>query len=349
MKISKLKVLGALLLSACMFSSEAFAAAGPTSNTTNEQNQSQITSNVAQVAATANMGMISTRITGLTAPGGFSSGGTGGFGTGGTGGAGGAGGTGGFSRGQSSGNGPEGIGVWALGGSTYLDSSKSGAKYDGSLSNAMVGVDKQIDSLLFGVGFGYENLDLTTKYNSGKMEYDGWSIVPYMSYSITKELVADASFSYTWLNYTMKDTQVGLKYSDSMDANRMVTSVGITDYMSFDKFLLSARLGTLYLNEHQGSYQLKTTQYGDAGVYTWQGNLGVRGTYDLGAFKPFVGVTYMQDFVKSGSNSDMWGTDFDLGFNYSVSDSFQLGLSGTYGIRENLDKVGGMLTIRYDF
>ncbi|GAB6127369.1 hypothetical protein [Humidesulfovibrio idahonensis] len=82
---------------------------------------------------------------------------------------------------------------------------------------------------------------------------------------------------------------------------------------------------------------------------TWQGNLGVRGMYDMGAFKPYVGVTYMQDFIKSGSNTDMWGTDFDLGFNYSINNSFQLGLTGTHGIRENLDKVGGMLTLRYDF
>ena len=45
----------------------------------------------------------------------------------------------------------------------------------------------------------------------------------------------------------------------------------------------------------------------------------------------------------------MWGTDFDLGFNYNVTDSFLLGVTGTYGIRENLTKTGGMLNARYDF
>ena len=70
----------------------------------------------------------------------------------------------------------------------------------------------------------------------------------------------------------------------------------------------------------------------------------------MGEFKPFLGATYMQDFIKSGGkNDDMWGTDFDLGFNYNVTDSFLLGVTGTYGIRENLTKTGGMLNARYDF
>lgn len=330
--MKKLKIVG-FALGTLLFAMSGTRLAVAAGNTTNEQNQSVISSTVAQVAATANVGMISTRITALTSPGG-------GSGSGGTG----------LGKGQSSGNGPNGIGVWGLVGANYLDSSKSGAKYDGSLMNAMVGTDKQIGDLVVGLAFGYENLDLTTKYNSGKMQYDGLSLTPYLSYSINKDLVADASFTYTWLDYTMKDTQAGVSFRDTMGANRMVTSAGLSQYMTLDKLLLSARLGTLYLNEHQGSYQLNATPYSAAGIYTWQGSLGLRGTYDMGSFKPFLGATYMQDIVKSGGKEDdMWGTDFDLGFNYNVSDSFLIGLTGTFGLRENLTKTGGMLNVRYDF
>jgi len=336
MKTNKLVLLCACLMSVLLGAQFAFAS-GSTGNTTNQQNQASVTSTVAVTAATANAGMIGSRISSMAgAPmGGSGSGG----GTGG-----------GLGKGQSSGNGPEGIGVWALGSYNYLDKSKSGASFDGYLLNTMIGADKQIGNFLFGLGFGYEKLDLTTKYNSGNMLYDGWSLVPYMSYSISKDLVADASFSYTWLDYTMKDTQAGTKYSDGMNANRMVTTAGITQYMSFDKLLLSGRLGTLYMNEHQGSYKLNTVDYGQAGIYTWQGSLGLRGAYDMGAFKPFVGATYMQDFVKSGNKSDdMWGADFDLGFNYSPADRWNVGLTGTYGIREEFYKAGGLLNVRYDF
>jgi len=120
--------------------------------------------------------------------------------------------------------------------------------------------------------------------------------------------------------------------------------------MSWDKFLFSGRVGTLYLNEHQDSYTLKTTNYGKSNVYVWQGSLGLRATYDMGAFKPFVGATYMQDITKSGdTDKDMWGTDFDLGLNYNVTDKLLLGFTGTYGVREDLQKIGGLINLRYEF
>lgn len=338
MKTNKLMAAATCLLALLTFGAGSALASG--SNETNEKNQSQISSDVAKAAASANVGMLGTRISAMTGPSGGFGGGTGGATGGGLGGG----------LGQGSGNGPMGIGVWALGSGTYMDNSKSGARYDGSLFTGMIGADKQMGDLLVGLAVGYENLDLTTKYNSGKMEYDGWSVVPYLSYSITRDIVLDASFSYTWLDYTMKDTQAGVKYSDSMNANRMVTSAGVTGYMDWDKFLFSARLGTLYLNEHQGSYRLNATDYSKAGIYSWSGTLGLRAQYDMGAFKPFVGATYMQDFIKSGSDSyDMWGTDFDLGFNYMPADGWVIGLTGTYGVRDNLNKAGGLLNVRYDF
>ncbi|WP_459852516.1 autotransporter outer membrane beta-barrel domain-containing protein [Humidesulfovibrio idahonensis] len=328
-------------------------------NTTSEESKSLVTSNIAQTSSAVNLGMVATRITSLTTPGTFTSGisgggfapSGGGFGApGGAPGGGSGGGAGGTSGGRSSGNEPAGIDVWALGGSLYLDNSKSGGSYDGTLSTAMVGLDKRLGDLIIGLGFGYERLNLTTKYNSGNMDYDGLSIMPYLSYSFTKDLVADAALSYTWLNYTMKDTQSDVKYQDSMVAARTFASVGLTKYLVWDKFLLSGRVGSLYLNENQGSYTLKTTGYGKSDIYLWQGNLGVRGTFDLGNFKPFVGATYSHDLLKSGNESvDLWGTDFDLGFNYTVTDRMTLGLTGTYGIRENLTKAGGLMNFMYQF
>lgn len=315
----KLSTMAVSLMLTLLVSGIAMASSS-TTNTTAEQTKNEISSQVAAAAATANIGMINNRITAMTGNTGLSSGGA------------------------------MGMGAWALGGYNYLDSSKSGGKYDGTLANFMVGMDKQFGSLLVGVSFGFETLDLTTKYNSGKMEYDGWSVVPYLSYSFSKDLVADASFGYTWLDYTMKDTQGATSYSDDMSANRMVTSLGLTKYMSFDKLLLSGRVGTLYLHEHQGSYKLNNTNYGQSGIYTWQGSLAVRGTYDFGQFKPFLGATYMQDFLKSGGKEDdMWGADFDLGVNYAPAANWTVGLTGIYGIREDLTKVGGLLNVRYEF
>lgn len=329
-----MKACAIALFSACLLVLVLPAVILASSNTTNEENTSSSSQTVGSIAATA----IQNRITARPGTGGGSGGSGGGlsdsqFGTG-----------------QSAGDNPAGIGLWALGSANFLDNIKDGAKYDGSLSTATVGVDKLFGSLLVGVGLGFEKLDLTTKYNVGKMNYDGFSVTPYASYSISNELVADASLSYTWLDYTMKDTQAGVGYSDQMGANRMVGNIGLTRYLSLDKLLLSGRLGTMYMNEHHDSYRLNTTTYSSTSIYNWQGSVGLRGTYDMGKFKPFLGATYMADLLKSGAiTNDMWGADVDLGFTYNLSDTFLLGLTGTYGARENLTKTGCMLNIRYDF
>jgi len=252
--------------------------------------------------------------------------------------------------GLSAGDNPMGLGVWAMGGGMYLNHAKFGANYRGGLRLATVGVDKQFGSLLLGVGFGNENLDLTTHYNNGSIVYDGFSVIPYLSYAITQDLVADASLIYAWLSYTVRDQVNVLQDRDYTDAYRRVVSAGLTKYLTFNKLLLSGRLGTMYMNEHQDLYHLNGNRYGDSGVYNWQGMANLRGTYDLGAFKPFVGATFSTDLVKSGKSSiDTWGSDFDLGFSYNLTDSFQFGLTGTYGLREYMTKAGGMLNVRYDF
>lgn len=301
---------------------------------------SSTTASVAQTAATANVGMLSSQISGMS-----------GGGSGGGGGAtGGAGGIGDGSGGRSSGNGPEGIGIWALGGANYLESYKGDGHFDGSLFNGMVGVDKQLGKLLLGLGLGVERLNLTTKYNLGKMEYEGVSVVPYMSYSITGDLIADASFSYTWLDYTMRDTQSGVKYHDDMDAYRMVTAANLTKYYMLDKLILSGRVGTLYLNEQQGDYVLNSSYISSSRVYSWQGSLAARAMYDLGQWRPSAGLTYMYDFIKSGGKrDDVWGVDCDLGLTYAPSNSLSLGLTTVVGVREKLAKLGAMLNVRYDF
>lgn len=298
----------------------AFAAGGPTGNTTNEENKNESSSNIASTVAN----LITNNI--LVRSGGGSD------------------------SGQSSGDEPAGVGVWTLGGATFLDNTKTGAKYNGDLTVATVGVDKLFGSLLVGVGVGYEKLDLTTRYNTGKIAYDGFSLVPYLSYAISSDLIADASLIFAWLDYTMKDTQGGVRYSDTLNADRRVASAGLTKFLIFNKLMLSGRLGTMYMNEHQGSYVLKADRYSATGIYTWQGSAGLRGTYDMGAFKPFLGTNLQRDLMKSGaSTNDNWGADFDLGFTYNLTDTFLLGLTGNYGLRENLTKAGGMLNLRYSF
>lgn len=297
--------------------------------------QQAVAVNTMQTAVTASTGMVTSRIAAVQAPGG--------------------GGVNPAASGKSSGNGANGFGVWALGGAYYLDSSKSGAKYDGGLYSAMVGIDKEVGRALVGVAFGYEGLDLDTNFNSGSLKYNGFTVMPYASYAITDDIIADLSLGATWLNYDIKDTQnneVGRaqRYSSSYDAMRYVVSGGVSKYFLIDKWTLSARLGGLYAHESQDSYRVGFSDISKQNIEIGQVSLGGKAAYDMGnGFQPFFAATYRQDVAKSGPNDDMAGGDFDLGFNWQATDQLKLGLTGTYGIRENFSMVGGMANIRFEF
>lgn len=323
MHAKRLAPLFASLLILMLCATVAEARYAPEHDQDQEKNQSTITNVVATTAATSQVESVINRVTAITAPGG--------------------------QGGTASGDGPLGLGVWGMGGGVYLDGSKKDARYDGSFSAAMLGVDKQWGDLLFGVAFGAESLDLTTKYNSGKILSDGFSVTPYLGYAIKKDLVADASFSFTSLDYTMKNTQGVTKFSDHMGGQRMTTAAGLTQYLPLDKLLLSGRIGLMYLDEHQGSYNLSATIFSPADVYGLLATATVTGVYDLGAWKPSLGLNYEQALLKSGGQHDTWGVDLLPGVTYSATDRLQLGLNAVLGVRENLTKAGGVLSLRYDF
>lgn len=319
-----------LLVLALPVSGHAF---GPRPQAPPESKRTEVLTNVSSSAAAISLGAIHDRISAAN-----------GFG-------------GGAGTGMASGNAPLGIGVWAAGAGLNFSGSQPDTQFRGNLFSGMLGVDKQAGSLLVGVALGAENLDLATKYNSGSIAYDGLSVIPYLSYAIQKDLLVDASFGYTSLFYTIRETQrdenpslyPDTKPTGHTSADRLVSSVGITKYLTLDKLLLSGRLGTMYLNESKSSYSLDTLSYGSTDIYVWQGSFALRAAYDLGAFKPTAGLTYTQDFSRSGRKSDVWGTDLDLGFSYALNDRCVLGLSGIFGLREDLTKAGGMLSLRYDF
>ncbi|MDL2272262.1 autotransporter outer membrane beta-barrel domain-containing protein [Desulfovibrio sp. OttesenSCG-928-I05] len=260
---------------------------------------------------------------------------------------------GGSASGKSSGNGDNGVGVWAMGNYYYLDKSGSG-KYDGDLFMITAGVDKRFGRALVGVSFGGEWLDLDTK-GGGSFEYGGFNVTPYLSYMITDSVLADFSVGYTWLDNDVdsKDA-LGRKLSDDYDSWRLFTAGGVTKFWNYNAWNFSARLGALYLHQSDDGFNLKGNTNVDgfrvnsSDYDLFQMQLGGRVGYTMGNITPFLGVTYYQDIAKSGKDDDMAGGDLDLGVNIK-NGPFSMGLTGTYGVREDFQKVGGTLNFRYEF
>lgn len=76
------------------------------------------------------------------------------------------------------------------------------AVYDGDSRSFLLGADTLIGSqFVIGVALGYETTDITTEYNGGDNESDGYSITPYAAYLFNDIFSIDVSAGYSSLDY----------------------------------------------------------------------------------------------------------------------------------------------------
>jgi len=266
-------------------------------------------------------------------------------------------GTGSGATGKSSGNGDVGAGGWIMVNGYYLDKS-GGTGYHGDTYSLTGGFDKRFEELLLGISVGGEWTDLRLS-NSGKYKIQGVTIAPYANYVFQDNLMFDLTVGYSNVtnDLLLRDDNAD-KVEADFDSWRVFTAGGATGLWELEEWRFSARLGALYLHQSDGGFNPKYTPSGgsvqfmdkveDSNFDLFQMQIGGRVGYDLGKFMPFVGVTYYQDVNKTGSNDDTAGADFDLGLNWKDG-PVTAGITGTYGIREDFQKAGGMLNFRYDF
>ena len=269
-------------------------------------------------------------------------------------------------RGLSGGNNGEGIGLWVMANGYWLDKSGSTAPYTGDLYMLTAGADKRIDDLVVGISVGGEWLDLKLKSDirDGKYKSKGFTVSPYASYLVRDDVMLDFTVGYSKLSndisiYDMDNgTNEIYELKDDYSSWRLFGATGVTKMWEHDAWRFSSRLGALYLHQSDEAFNLRgrTTLDPRSAALSidsskfdlFQLQLGGRVGYDFGNIMPFVGVTYFQDIAKTGSNKDMAGADFDLGFNWK-NGPVTVGITGTYGIREDFQKAGGMLNFRFDF
>ena len=264
--------------------------------------------------------------------------------------------------GASGGNGDVGVGIWASHGWMYMD--RSGTQWSrGYMTTVTGGIDKKFGNAVIGVAVGGEWLRLNMS-DSGRYRYDGFSLTSYFSYALMPTLVMDTAVGFGWQNNRQRTSYISWidNQSHSMekdyDSWRLFTAAGLSKYWSIDNWVISARLGAMYLHQDTPSYTMTgidvlpfsndTVDISRNRHDLFQLSLGGRVGYRFGNFNPFVGATYLQDVAKSGKQNDFSGADFQAGFNYRVG-NVSLGLTGTYGIRYAFQKFGCMANIRLDF
>lgn len=255
-----------------------------------------------------------------------------------------------------------GLGLWGQG--TYVNIHKTEAALgmDGDIINTMFGVDyKFTDRVLGGVAFGYENVDIKTKFNNGTYKDSGFTLAPYLGITLTRNWAADISGGYSWLNYDVSRTNGAVK--GEFDGYRWFTSGNLTGNYSYDRWRFSPKIGILYLREYQNAYRETGTSTASnaAQIITFgQFSGGLKTGYAFDNFMPYVKLTGQWDFEKPGAVLKSNGLMSDvgdgggvgaLGVDFGGTGPWSGTVEGAYNSigRKDLDVWQGSAKLRYQF
>ncbi|WP_175577141.1 autotransporter outer membrane beta-barrel domain-containing protein [Desulfovibrio sp. DV] len=195
-------------------------------------------------------------------------------------------------------------GVWGMTAVNWIGSSQSGASFDGNLVTAMTGFDYRIlDPLVAGVALGYQWVDLTTHYNQGFLKSGGLTVMPYLSYSLTPNLVADASFGLGFNNYNTAriDTAASQEVNGHYNSLRSLGSANLTYYHLTGNWTLSAKAGTILANEYQYYYvENNATRHAPMNTFLGELIIGGKAAYRYKMFVPQIGINYLYDYALAG-------------------------------------------------
>jgi len=195
-------------------------------------------------------------------------------------------------------------GVWGMTGVNWLGSSLSGSNFDGNLVTAMAGFDYRIiDPLVAGLALGYQWVDLTTHYNSGFLKSGGLTVMPYVSYAITPNLVADASFGLGFNNYNKSSANANAvqEITGHYNTLRVLGSTNITYYHLVGNWTFSGRIGNILANEHQYySVDNSGTRHYPTDTFLGELSVGGKAAYRYKLLTPHIGLNYVYDYVLQG-------------------------------------------------
>ncbi len=334
-------LVGVGMLAAAPAFAQSSATSGDASNNPTIANAA-VASQTASAASTATVGIVSGAAGGAVS-GGLVGGGGGGFTPAG---GGGAPSTGGGPQsflnsrdaGRAGGAGDKRFGAWMQGAYSTVDNTQVGLQFDGSVYNLVGGLDYMVnDKVVVGVALGYEMLDITTSFNAGSIEADGFGVTPYIGISLTNAWSLDAAAGYTWLSY---DTKRNTNITASYDAERWFVASNLTGNYASGRWRLMPKVGVLYLEEESDAYR-DSTGGSLEGSVTKLGRISAGGRvgYAFDSVMPYFKLMGEYDFEKNGSvrlgngtfsHDDDMGGQVGIGFDFYGSNTLSGNVEASY-------------------
>ena len=208
------------------------------------------------------------------------------------------------SLGESAGTKNRGLGVWVQGAWTGVDNGETGGEFDGTIINVVGGIDYKPKKLngkaVFGIAVAWEDVDVDTDFNVGTFEGSGVSIAPYAGVTLGKNLVADISLGYSFLDYDVSRTLGGTVTSD-FDAYRIFGAINLGgDWTVKKRIRISPKIGVLGFYEEQDAYTDSSgTNVGKTRVHLGRASGGAEVGFMIKAIEPFIGAKANFDFDRN--------------------------------------------------
>ncbi|MEO0382870.1 MAG: autotransporter outer membrane beta-barrel domain-containing protein [Pseudomonadota bacterium] len=142
------------------------------------------------------------------------------------------------------------VNVWMHGSLTHYD----GDAFDGDTWNGVVGADYLITStVLVGVLGGYEKGDLSFQLTDGAFNGQGFTAGAYVGIRLAENVVADAFFTHSWLDY---GNRVGAATGDTT-ASRYMISLNVSGRHELaENLTLEPNALFFWAHENQDGYAL---------------------------------------------------------------------------------------------
>ncbi len=194
-------------------------------------------------------------------------------------------------------------GAWASYAYSDYNNDLSSTAFDGHTHTVLAGVDvAPWEKVVIGLSAGYENSDIDTGFNRGNQQSEGYTIAPYFGAVLSDVWSVDFSAGYSNIDYDQFRLApiTNAKVTSHPNSDRWFGALNVNGLWTYDKWILGAKIGTLYTKSVQNSFtESDGTQVSQTDDRLGQWLLGGNVAYSLGEFEPFASATYERDYTRT--------------------------------------------------
>lgn len=195
-------------------------------------------------------------------------------------------------------------GFWINYNDTRLDYGKTNFNFDSSVTNWIAGYDYRMsDRMVLGVSAAFDDGNVNTKFNNGRVSTGGQTFAPYIGYQINQNWTADASAGLGRGKFDTNVSNGAATATTKSDRQYLAANLGYTKWSGDIQWLGKASL--LDASEKKDAYALSGSalQIGARKDSITQLRLGGQVGYWANGWMPYASLTFSNDLSRSESQN----------------------------------------------